>query len=78
MKTYHVYIETGPGAIEEGGPLAHVPELPGCTARAKTVEAVKDAIRQAAREYLAFLRAQGEGELPDEAEYQSHRQDPNA
>ena len=70
MKTYHVYIETGPSAIEEGGPLAHVPELPGCTARSKTVDAVKGAIRQAAREYIAFLRAQGEGELPDEFEFE--------
>jgi predicted RNase H-like HicB family nuclease len=67
MKTYHVYIETGQDAIDEGGPLAHAPELPGCTARAKTVEAVKDAIRQAAHDYIAFLRAQGE-DLPTEFE----------
>lgn len=65
MKIYHTYIETSQDAIDEGGPLAHVPELPGCTARAKTVEAVKDAIRQAAHDYVAFLRAQGE-DLPAE------------
>jgi predicted RNase H-like HicB family nuclease/uncharacterized damage-inducible protein DinB len=66
MKTYHVYIETTKDALDEGGPLAHVPELPGCAARAKTVDAVKDAIRQAARAYLAFLHAQGERDLPDD------------
>jgi len=70
MKTFRVYVETSQGALDEGGPLAHVPELPGCTARGKTVEAVKDAIRRAAREYIAFLRAQGEGELPDEFEFE--------
>lgn len=66
MKTYHVYIETSKDALDEGGPLAHLPELPGCTARGKTVEATKDAIRQAAQDYVAFLRAQGERGLPDE------------
>jgi len=66
MKTYRVYIETSPDTLAEGGPLAHVPELPGCTARAKTVDAVKDAIHQAICEYVAFLRTQGEQALPDE------------
>jgi len=66
MKTYHVYIETSKDALDEGGPLAHLPELPGCTARGKTVEAAKNAIRQAAQDYVAFLRAQGERDLPDE------------
>ena len=68
MKTYHVYIETSQDALDEGGPLAHVPELPGCTARGKTVEAARDAIRQSAQDYIAFLRAQGERDLPDEFE----------
>jgi predicted RNase H-like HicB family nuclease len=66
MKTYHVFIETNKDTLAEGGPLAHVPELPGCTARARTVDAVKEAIRQAARDYIAFLRAQGEPDLPDD------------
>jgi predicted RNase H-like HicB family nuclease/uncharacterized damage-inducible protein DinB len=60
MKIYRVYIETSQEAIDEGGPLAHVPELPGCTARARTVEGVKEAIRQTAHDYIAFLRVQGE------------------
>ena len=68
MKTYHVYIETSQDALDEGGPLAHVPELPGCTARGKTVEAARDAIRQSAHDYVAFLRTQGERDLPDEFE----------
>jgi predicted RNase H-like HicB family nuclease len=66
MKTYHVFIETSKDAISEGGPLAHVPELPGCTARAKTVDAVKQAIRQTVHDYTAFLRAEGERDLPEE------------
>jgi predicted RNase H-like HicB family nuclease len=68
LKTYHVYIETSQDALDEGGPLAHVPELPGCTARGKTVEAARDSIRQSAQDYVAFLRAQGERDLPDEFE----------
>lgn len=64
MKTYHVYIETSQEAIDEGGPLAHVPELPGCTAHAKTVDTVKAAIRQVIHNYVAFLRLQGERDLP--------------
>ncbi len=66
MKTYHVYIEISPDTLAEGGPLAHVPELPGCTVRTKTVDAAKDAIHQAVCEYVAFLRTQGEQALPDE------------
>lgn len=66
MKTYRVYIETSQEALEEGGPLAHVPELPGCTARAKTVEELRDVMRQVVCNYIAFLRAQGERDLPDE------------
>ena len=66
MKTYHVYIETSQDALDEGGPLAHLPELPGCTARGRTVDAAKAAIRLAAHDYVAFLRAQGESDLPHE------------
>lgn len=72
MKTYHVYIETSQDALDEGGPLAHLPELPGCTARGKTVEATKDAIRRAAQDYVAFLRTQGERSLPDEFDFDFH------
>jgi len=49
--------------LDEGGPLAHVPELPGCTARARTIDTVKAAIRQVIRDYLAHLRLQGERDL---------------
>jgi predicted RNase H-like HicB family nuclease/uncharacterized damage-inducible protein DinB len=66
MKTYRVYIETSQEAIEEGGPLAHVPELPGCTVRAQTVDIVKAAIRQVIRDYIALLRLQGEYDLPSD------------
>jgi predicted RNase H-like HicB family nuclease len=66
MQTFRVYVETGQEALDEGGPLAHVPALPGCTARAKSLEQIPDAIRQAIRAYLAFLRANGESTPPDE------------
>jgi predicted RNase H-like HicB family nuclease len=77
MKTYHVYIETSQDALEEGGPLAHVPELPGCTARAKTVDAAKEAIRKVARDYITFLRAQGEHDLPGEFDLEFEETDKN-
>lgn len=77
MKTYRVYIQTSQEAIEEGGPLAHVPELPGCTARAKTVDIVKESIRQVTRDYIAFLRAQGERDLPDEFDLEFQETDEN-
>ncbi len=66
MQIFHVYVETGQAALDEGGPLAHVPALPGCTARAKSLEQIPDAIRQAILAYLAFLRASGESAPPDE------------
>ena len=68
MQTYRVYVETSQEALDEGGPLAHVPELPGCTARAKTLDKIQPAIRQAIYDYLAFLRANGESTLSDEFE----------
>jgi len=73
MKIYQVYVETSQEVLDEGGPLAHVPELPGCTARAPTLDAVQAAIRQAIRDYAAFLRAPGrpldpERNAPDEFE----------
>ena len=66
MKAYRVYIETSQEALDEGGLLAHVPELPGCTARARTMDTVKAAIRQVIHEYLATLRLQGEHDLPSD------------
>jgi predicted RNase H-like HicB family nuclease/uncharacterized damage-inducible protein DinB len=66
MKTYRVYIETSQETIDEGGPLAHVPELPGCTARARTMDTVKAAIRQVIRDHLVSLRLQGEHNLPSD------------
>ena len=54
------YIETKGDAITQQGPVAHVPALPGASARGNTVEEAKDKIREAVKEYLRLLRDVGE------------------
>lgn len=61
MAKYLVYIETIGDPITAKGPVAHVPALPGASARGKTVEEAKQNIRDAVEEYLALLRDVGEG-----------------
>jgi len=60
MVKYLVYIETVGDPVTAGGPVAHVPALPGASARGKTVEEAKQNIRTAIEEYLALLRDVGE------------------
>ncbi len=60
MAKYLVYIETIGDPITVKGPVAHVPALPGASARGKTVEEAKEAIRAAVDEYLSLLRDVGE------------------
>jgi predicted RNase H-like HicB family nuclease/uncharacterized damage-inducible protein DinB len=60
MAKYLVYIETVGDPITPKGPVAHVPALPGASARGKTVEEVKDKIRSAIQEYLGLLHDVGE------------------
>jgi predicted RNase H-like HicB family nuclease len=60
MAKYLVYIETVGDHITVPGPVAHVPALPGASARGKTIEEARQNIRTAIEEYLALLRDVGE------------------
>jgi predicted RNase H-like HicB family nuclease/uncharacterized damage-inducible protein DinB len=60
MAKYLVYIETVGDPITAKGPVAHVPALPGASARGKTVEEARQNIRAAVEEYLSLLRDVGE------------------
>lgn len=59
-KKYLVYVETGGDPITRPGPVAHVPDLPGASARGKTIEEAKENIREAIKEYVRLLRDVGE------------------
>ncbi len=59
-KKYLVYIETGGDPITRQGPVAHVPDLPGASARGETIEEAKEKIRDAVKEYVRLLRDVGE------------------
>lgn len=59
MPHYKVYLETSAEAIEEGGYLAHVPDLIGCVARGKTKEQAIEKTRDAIAAYHALLRNRG-------------------
>ena len=59
-KKYLVYLETKGDPITPAGPVAHVPSLPGASARGKTLEEAKSKIREAVKEYLRLLRDVGE------------------
>ena len=60
MAKYLVYVETVGDPITVKGPVAHVPALPGASARGKTIEDAKHNIRTAMEEYLSLLRDVGE------------------
>jgi len=60
MTKYLVYVETVGDPITVKGPVAHVPALPGASARGKTIEEAKQNIRTAIEEYLSLLRDVGE------------------
>jgi predicted RNase H-like HicB family nuclease/uncharacterized damage-inducible protein DinB len=60
MAKYLVYIEDVGDPITIKGPVAHVPALPGASARGKTIEEAKHNIRAAIQEYLSLLRDVGE------------------
>jgi predicted RNase H-like HicB family nuclease/uncharacterized damage-inducible protein DinB len=59
MARYPIYLETSAEALEEGGYLAHVPELIGCAARGKTKEEAVAKTRDAINAYLALMRKHG-------------------
>lgn len=60
MTKYLVYIETVGDPIAARNPAAHVPALPGASARGQTIEEAKEKIREAIDAYLALLRDVGE------------------
>jgi len=60
MAKYLVYIESVGDPITIKGPVAHVPALPGASARGETIQQAKENIRNAVDEYLALLRDVGE------------------
>jgi predicted RNase H-like HicB family nuclease len=60
MAKYLVYIETTGDPITVKGPVAHVPSLPGATARGKTIDEAKENIRLAVQNYLSLLHNVGE------------------
>jgi predicted RNase H-like HicB family nuclease/uncharacterized damage-inducible protein DinB len=60
MAKYLVYIETVGDPITVKGPVAHVPALPGASARGQTIEEAKQNIRVAIEDYLSLLRDVGE------------------
>ena len=60
MTKYLVYIETIGDPITIKGPVAHVPALPGASARGETIEEAKENVRVAIEEYLSLLRDVGE------------------
>jgi predicted RNase H-like HicB family nuclease len=60
MARYLVYIETRGDPITLKAPVAHVPALPGASARGQTIEEAKENIRLAIEQYLSLLRNVGE------------------
>ena len=55
MKEYAVVYEWGPENWS-----AYVPDLPGCISTGKTIETVKDSIRDAIRLHLRGMRLDGD------------------
>jgi predicted RNase H-like HicB family nuclease/uncharacterized damage-inducible protein DinB len=60
MTKYLVYVETSGDSITVEGPVAHVPALPGASARGKTVEEAREKIWDAIKAYISLLREAGE------------------
>jgi len=60
MAKYLVYVETVGDPITIPGPVAHVPALPGASARGKTIDEAKENVRTAIQDYLSLLRDVGE------------------
>jgi predicted RNase H-like HicB family nuclease/uncharacterized damage-inducible protein DinB len=60
MTKYLVYLETIGDPMTGEGPAAHVPKLPGASARGASLEEAKEKIHEAIAEYLTLLRDVGE------------------
>ncbi len=63
MTTYAVYLEASDEALAEGGYLAHVPAVPGCTGRGATKDEAVARCREELGRTLDLLRRNGL--LPD-------------
>ncbi len=59
MARYLVFLETSKDVLEEGGYLAHIPQLIGCVARGKTKEEALGRLRETAAAYLEWLARNG-------------------
>ncbi len=57
MKTYDLYVESGP---MKRTTMVHVPALAGCIARGETTDAALEATPEAIRAYVRFLAHHGE------------------
>jgi len=52
---YKVYLDVGEETLAEGGPLAHIPALPGCVARGRTKEEALNNLKILLGDYLALF-----------------------
>lgn len=52
---YRVYLDIGEGTLSEGGPLAHIPALPGCAARGRTKDEALRNLKDLLGDYLALF-----------------------
>ncbi len=57
---YKVYLDVEEGTLSEGGPLAHIPALPGCAARGRTKEETLSNLKDLLRDYLALFGKEDE------------------
>ena len=63
---YKVYLDIEEGTLSEGGPLAHIPALPGCAARGRTKEEALSNLKDLLGDYLALFGKEDES-LPASA-----------
>jgi len=57
---YKVYLDVEEGTLSEGGPLAHIPALPGCAARGRTKEEALSNLKDLLGDYLALFGKEDE------------------
>lgn len=57
---YKVYLGVEEATLSEGGPLAHIPALPGCVARGRTKEEALSNLKDLLGDYLALFGQEDE------------------
>lgn len=70
MSQYLVYLETQGDPMTPAGVTAHVPTLPGASARGRTLAEAKQRIREALKAYLSLLDEAGELVPPADEAFQ--------